>query len=176
AGYTVLLSPREVRLNVRGERGGSRSLQLRLGGASGTPSIEALEPLAARSHYYRGHDPRRWITGVPHYAPLRCGGVSPGTGLVFYGTDGALEYDFTRRPHAAPDQIRMELVLDGDAGPVAPRLEEGALVLASDAGTFFRLAEPLIYQEQDGRRTRIAGAYTLQEGGQVGITVGDYDR
>src|SRR5262249_26579793 len=52
----------------------------------------------------------------------------------------------------------------------------GALVLASDAGTLFRLAEPLIYQEQDGRRTRIAGAYTLQEGGQVGITVGDYDR
>jgi len=44
----------------------------------------------------------KWPTGVPTCAKTRARDVYPGIDLLYYGTQGQLEYDFILAPQADP--------------------------------------------------------------------------
>lgn len=121
-------------------------------------------------NYYRGSQPRAWLTKVPGYARVRYSQVYPGISLVFYGSGGKLEYDWEVAPGADPSRIRIQI--DGSCELAVD--SGGDLVLATAAATA-RLRKPRIYQDARAGRTEIAGGYTLHGAREVAFRLGEYD-
>jgi uncharacterized protein (TIGR03437 family) len=162
-GYTLALRADRAELLGRGGR-----IAATLVGA--TPGQgQAESPLPGVVNYLVGAA-ASWHTGIPTYARVRYREVYPGIDVVYYGTEGHLEYDFVLAPGADPRKIRVRY--DG-----ASRLRldaRGDLVIESASGEM-RQPRPTIYQETDGVRRPIAGSYTLR-GQTVRFDVAAYDR
>jgi hypothetical protein len=128
------------------------------------------KPQTAFSNYYFGSDPEKWRTGVVRVAEVKYEQVYPGVDLVFYGNQRQLEYDFIVAPGADPHQIR--LVFTG--ADVMKLDDNGDLLLATKGGEL-RQHHPVIYQEADGARQRVAGNFVITSQNNVSFAIGDYD-
>jgi hypothetical protein len=127
---------------------------MKLLGSNPRARVEGVEPLPGRVNYLKGKDPKRWRAGIPTYRRVRCGRVYPGVDLVYYGSQGRMEYDFVLQPGADPGQIRLAY---GGADKVTLDAA-GDLVLHAPGGEL-RQHKPVVYQEVDGQRVPIAGEY-----------------
>src|SRR5439155_27006231 len=110
ARYVASFSPDQVTLSLArpGTAEGSASrVRMKFIGARADARIEGLESRVARSQYYLGPDPARWVTDVPHYGRVRYDQLYPGIDLIFYGGPDDLEYDFVVAPGARPETIRI---------------------------------------------------------------------
>jgi len=176
SGYTLLLTAAEAVLSLNRplrdaawERGrparpdaAERAalpgavLRMKLINANPQPEVRGVEELPGKSNYFIGNDPSKWRTNVPNYAKVEYRDVYPGINLVHYGNGGQLEYDFVVSPGADPSAIRF--AIEG-----ADKMEldaQGDLVLHA-GGSEARLSKPVVYQEVDGVRQEISGAYIL---------------
>jgi hypothetical protein len=179
SGYSMVLGNDGVILSLvsktRSKSSSSRSesgvqtLRMKLAGASPNANLSALDPLPGRSNYFIGNDPAEWRTGVPQFARVRYESVYPGINLVFYGNEGHLEYDFQVAPSGDPSQAELEF-----SGAEKLELRDGSLVIRGQNGNV-RLDAPSVYQEIDGRKQTVEGAFVLRAANRVGFTVGAYD-
>ena len=145
-------------------------LRLSLVGANPEPVIHGEAALPGKVNYLRGKDPAAWRTGLSTYAKVRYEGVYPGVDLVYYGTQGQLEYDLVLAPGADPTVIRLAF-----AGADQMRLDDtGNLVLTLGAQQVIQQT-PRVYQETNGKRTPIPTRYVLADNRQVSLAIGDYD-
>ena len=190
AGYTLFLTPQESVLSLLKPAGHAREartgsgtdgrptgapsgvaiVRMRLDGASPHPRIEGLGRLPGATNYLIGRNHRRWQTGVAGYARVQYGDVYPGVGLVYYGRQGRLEYDFRVAPGANPGVIAFRV--SGSRGLTLDR--SGNLVIATAAGPVRELL-PVAYQSVAGQRRPVAGRYVLGSGGRVRFALGAYD-
>jgi len=132
------------------------TLRLRFVGANAHAAVVGLDRLPGTSNYLLGANPRAWHVGVPGYARVEYRGIYPGVNLVYYGTQGRLEYNVVLAPGAKPRTVR--LAIDGAR---SLRIDaRGNLVLRTDAGDL-RQDKPVIYQEVGGVRHSVAGRYVL---------------
>jgi hypothetical protein len=144
-------------------------LRFKLSGANASANLAGAGPLPSRYNYFTGKSPDRWRTGITAYSRVRSSEVYPGVDMLYYGTNGELEYDFIVAPGADHKAIRLdiegadEIVID----------DRGDLVLHM-AGEEMRLRKPAIYQEKNGRRETVEGGYTLHNNA-AGFDVGSYD-
>ena len=158
-------------------RNTQHAIRMRLVGSNSAPRVAGGSVLAGRSNYFIGSDPRKWRTDVPAYAQVRYQGVYPHTDMVYYGSQGRLEYDFVLHPGADPKRI--SLAFDG-ADRVAVDAAGNLVLHAGDRQVRFR--KPVVHQEIAGRRTPVAGGYTLAPSRKpgtspsVGFRVAAYDR
>ncbi len=185
-GYAVYLTPSEAVLAVARPgtaRGASRVPGaarrnppvvdvLRIALAGGNPRAEAvgLDNLPGRVNYFRGKDPARWRAGVRTYAKVRYRDVYPGVDVVYYGKHGALEYDLVVAPDADPRVIALTF---DDARRI--ELDPSGDLMLHLAGGAVRQLKPVVHQEVDGVRRRVAARYTV-EGRRVGVHVAAYDK
>jgi len=149
------------------------TVRMKLSGAIPGARLEALEKLPGISNYYLGNDPAKWRTNVPQYARLIHHDVYPGIDMVFYGSEGRLEYDCIVRPGADASRIRLTY-----EGVERLRLDSnGDLLLAAGSRTL-RQKKPVVYQQDaDGQRQEVEGSYQLAANGmEVRFSLGDYDR
>jgi fibronectin type 3 domain-containing protein len=182
SGYTLFLTGSEAVLRLptrgsdrKGAPSGSSVVRMQLQGANRTAQARPERELATQSHYLLGNDPARWRTGVRHYAQARYEQVYPGVDLVYYGNQRQLEYDFVVAPGADPGRIRLRFQ-GAERVEVSP---EGDLLLHTAEGTL-KQHRPVVYQEQGGRRTPVAGRYLLAlatpgASPTVGFDVPQYD-
>ncbi len=145
-------------------------LRMRFEGAQAPSAATALDPLPGVSHYYVGNDPAKWRTDVPQYRRARLTGVYPGIDVVYYGTNGQLEYDFVIAPGADPRSI----VMSFDGARRVALAETGDLRLELAEATL-TLRRPLAYQEVAGARREVSSRYRLDDGGRVGFELGPHD-
>jgi len=138
-----------------------------VGGLLGS-GLHGRRKLSSKSHYFLGNDPARWRTNVTHYARVEHDEIYPGVGLVFYGNQSQLEYDFLVAPGADPGQIKLgfegadELSIKAD-GDLVLKLDNGEVVLH----------KPIVYQENP--RQSIEGRFVLESPQAVGFEIGAYD-
>lgn len=187
AGYSLFLDSTEAVLAMRtaqpasvgrsaASRSGSvnapsmESVRMTLVGSNPAAAIAGSDRLPGRSNYFIGNDPKKWHTGVPQFAGVHYQSVYPGIDLVFYGSQGHLEYDFKVAPGADPSQA--ELQFDG-----ATKLElsHGDLILKGTAASV-RLQAPRAYQSVAGRQQPVDGRFVLRAANRVGFEIGAYDR
>ena len=148
----------------------STILRMRLMGANPTPGVIGVEQLPGRNHYFIGNNPNKWIRNIPQYARVKYGGIYPGVDLIFYGNQKQLEYDFVVDPGADPGVIRIKfagmdkLSLD-DNGNLALQIGNDRIIMRA----------PVIYQEINNQKQRVAGHYVLCKTGEVGFNVAPYD-
>jgi hypothetical protein len=96
--------------------------------------------------------------------------VYPGIDLVYYGSQGHLEYDFQVAPGSDARTIQL-----GFEGARSVKVDSGDLVLATDAGDV-RLEAPRVYQVDGNARKPVAGHFALLAADRVGFEIGNYDR
>jgi len=186
AGYALFMTPGEAVLSLRrgppakepappnrdqaSEPSRPAVLRLKCHGANPAPRVSGLEPQPARSNYFIGDDPSRWRTEVPHFGKVRYQEVYPGIDLVYYGRQRQLEFDFVVQPGADPRQIGLDF--EG-----ADRIEtdaQGDLIVHIE-GDVLRQHKPVVYQERNGERQAVAGAYVVETERRVAFRLGDYD-
>jgi hypothetical protein len=159
----------------------SSVLRMRLVGANNSPPVQGEVELLGKVNYFIGNDPSRWRTNISSFAKVQYREVYPGTDLVYYSNqEGRLEYDFVLAPGADPNLIALKF--DG-----ADRIELDASgdLIAWVGGRPVRWQKPIVYQEFNGRRTEIAGAYRIHDGAlafqadaahRIGFELAAYDR
>jgi hypothetical protein len=143
---------------------------MQLLGANPTARPVGLDPLAGKVNYLIGNDPSQFHTGIGTYGRVEYQNVYTGIDLVYYGTQGQLEYDFLLAPGADTKSIRLSF--QGADGLSLDAL--GDLVVHTAAGDLVEHA-PVLYQENGGVRETVSGRYVLEGNGQVGFQVGPYD-
>src|SRR5208337_3150734 len=125
-------------------------------GANPKAQIRGEAELPGKVNYLVGNDPAQWHTGVPTFAKVRVERMYPGIGLVYYGNQQQLEYDFEVAPGAEPAAIKIHFT---GADKIAVNAQ-GELVLALGDGEI-RQPKPVIYQMANGARQEISGGYRL---------------
>jgi hypothetical protein len=170
SGYALFLTNDEAVLELRGHSKARSIVRMELEGANAAPQFTALEQLPGKSNYFIGNDPKKWRTNVPQYRRVSEGNVYPGVNLVYYGTQGQLEYDFDVAPGANPSVIRL-----GFKGADRMHLDaQGELVLDTASGEV-RLRKPVAYQELAGSKQPVAVGYALTDKGSASFQVAKYD-
>ena len=173
--YTVFLTTTEAVLSPRGRPASEATerpvVRMKLVGANPAPTTTPANALPGKVNYVPGDGPEARLTDIPTYGKVRYSAVYPGIDLVFYDNEGHLEYDFVVAPGIDPKVIALDF-----AGTKAIHIddEDGTLVLHTSAGQI-RHSAPLVYQERDGERERIAGQWVFTGSQEVGIRVSTYD-
>src|SRR5260370_28029672 len=142
---------------------------MKLAGANRSALVTGAEELPGKSNYFIGSDPAKWHRNIPQFARVRYENIYPGINLVFYGSQGRLEYDFQVAPGANP--ARPELEFDSST---KLELEGGDLVLHGQ-GDSVRLYAPPVYQRLGSREQSVEGHLALRAANPVGFEVGRYD-
>ena len=161
--YRVFLTPNEAVFAFRGiseapqnkQRASHSvpdSLRLHLIGTNPQAGSEGRKTLPSYSNYLIGNDPRKWRTHVPQFAEVWCPAIYPGIGLVYYGNEGQLEYDFIVAPGANPDRIKFS-VGGSESGSSIRVNEHGDLVIPGRDGEVL-FHKPLLYQGKSCNREK----------------------
>jgi uncharacterized protein (TIGR03437 family) len=149
----------DTRLAIHSEA--STPIVMDLIGARKNIRAEGLDLQPGISSYFLGNDPKKWRSGVPHYARVRYKDVYPGIDVIYYhNAEGRLEYDFTVQPGADASAIRLAYnqPLHVDA--------TGDLLIAG-----LRQRRPRVYQNG----TEIACEYLAGSKNQIRIALASYD-
>jgi hypothetical protein len=148
---------------------GDDKIRMRLTGSSSDKAPTAEQPLPGTVNYFIGNDPAKWLTNVSTYGKIRYAGVYPGVDLVYYGTQGRLEYDFAIAARASVKPIRLAF-----EGVERLRLDERGSLKVRTAGHEVAFEPPVAYQISAGRRALVAAHYHI-DGTAVRFEVGSYD-
>jgi len=183
SGYSLYLDPagavlamQTARPALAGQRGPDQSkpsrsvesVRMTLVGANAA-AVAGSDLLPGKSNYFIGNDPKKWHTGIPQFAGVHYQSVYPGIDLVFYGSQGHLEYDFKVAPGADPSQA--ELQFDG-----ASKLElSGGDLILKGTEADVRLQAPRVYQRAGAQQQTVEGHFVLRAANRVGFKVGAYD-
>ena len=158
--YRTQLSATETRVVADG-----KTVALRFEGAQDT-GLQGIEPLRASTNILRGSDRSRWQFGLPNFGRVMASGIYPGVDIIYYGSQGDLEYDLVLHAGADPRQIRFRV-----DGTEAQLDRDGNLV----AGAVHK--RPVTYQTAaNGSRTRIESRFRRNADGTFGFDVAKYDR
>lgn len=174
--YTLFLNPAEAVLGLQtapsagNPAGQTLGVGLKLVGSNPSAAAQAGDLLPGISNYFVGNNPADWHTNVPNYAKVSYQNVYPGIDLVYYGNQGALEYDFVVNPGASPGVIRLAV-----QGAQSLSLDaQGDVVLHTVGGDLLEKA-PIVYQMVNGVRQTVAGRFVLENQNQLGFAVGAYN-
>jgi hypothetical protein len=161
-GYGVLLTADQAILRL----GDAKPVRMKLAYGRSVPVVEAVDQLPGRANYFLGNDQSKWRAGVTQYARVRYRGVYPGVDVVFYGTQGRLEYDLIVAPG-----VDLSTVVWRFSGAGKLRLNaNGDLLLQTAAGPLEQ-AKPVVYQEVAGKKKLLDCKYVLKGKSAVGFEV-----
>ncbi len=185
-GYAVFIAPSEAVLALAPRQSGGgvsgravppAVVRMRVAGGRADAVLAPGPALPGRVNYLRGADPRQWRVDVPTHRSVTARQVYPGIDAVFYGSPSDLEYDFVVAPGADPDLVALDFT-DVAGAPLQLSVDtEGHLQFAG-AVAGARMERPRLYQDIDGVRRVVTGAYVLDRtGGRsvVRFELGAYD-
>jgi len=148
-------------------------LRIKLVDANPSIKIDGMDRLAGKSNYFSGNNPKNWHSNIPTYAQVKYRNVYPGIDLVYHGaSQRQLEYDFVLAPGADPKAIGLRF--EG-ATRLAFNRDGDLIVHLPDGGEVIHHA-PLVYQERDGKRTRVDGKCLLRNTNTITFDLASYDR
>lgn len=161
-GYSLSVTSQGADLNLSGH-----ALRMRLAGADGLATLEALDRMPGRTNYILGRDlPRSYAL----YGRVRSRGVYRGIDVLFRGNQERLEYDFEIAAGLDPSRIKVDFQ-GADEIRIDPR---GALILRAGA-LEMRQPKPVAYQIIDGKQSPVEVGYQLDASNQVRFHLGPYD-
>ena len=147
----------------------SSLLRLKWLGSIRSSPIPVGNEVPGKSNYFRGQDPAKWWSDIPHYARIRQR-VYPGVDVTYYGNHQQLEYDLKLAPGVDPSVIRLS-VEGAREIRVSPK---GDLAIETPSGEI-RQRKPSVYQ-LIGRKKFLRGHYVVRRQGEVGVEISNVDR
>lgn len=165
-GHALELTAAQARVRFADS---DRAITLALAGANAAAPIAGEAPSAAPSHFLLGADPARWRRDVRGYERVRVRGARPGVDVLWYGHEGALEFDLEMAAGVDP----AVLALDVDGADAVALGADGGLALRAGDRTL-ALRAPVAWQERAGVREPVAARFTI-DGTRVGFAIGARD-
>jgi len=163
-------SIRQLEMAALAQKSPAITFGIDLVGSKANPQVVGEDPRSTKVNYFIGRDPKKWRTNVPTYGRVRYRDVYPGIDLIYYSNDRSMEYDFYLAAGADATKIKFNVKGADDLSVDS----DGNLVLSKGASQV-RFRTPVLYQQIDGVRTRVPGAYAWHGGTNVGFEVGPYD-
>jgi uncharacterized repeat protein (TIGR01451 family) len=161
----------------RSAAGTEAVLNMQFLGANKNALVSASNQLPGSSNYFIGNDPAQWRKNVPSFEKIRYAGVYPGVDVVYYGSQRQLEYDFVIAPGADPNVIALQFTTGAQAAQnLSPVIDNTGDLIAHLEGGDVRFHKPVVYQLAGSQKQIIDGGYVLEANGDVGFSVGAYDR
>jgi uncharacterized protein (TIGR03437 family) len=152
-------------------RSKARTIRTTIEGANSQAQGQAQEPMSGRVNYFKGNDPKRWVTDIPTFGRVTFPQIYPGIDLSYHGTGGYLENDFIVYPGA--DASRIQVRFDG-ADDVRVESDGSLTIAAGREGLSWK--KPVVYQTTaTGRRKLVEGRFRNDSNGAVGFEIGVYD-
>ncbi len=167
-GYNLLLKSEEAIIAFDAS-GKQHILRMKLESAFNSKVI-GVDPLPGKANYFIGNNPKQWHTNIPTYSRVKSVDVYRGIDMVYYSVQGVLEYDFIVKPGADPKQIAMSI-----EGADQMKLDPSGDLIVSIPDEEIRFPAPRIYQEVNGVRQTIAGAFVLKQNRQIAFDLSSYD-
>ena len=166
-GYTLQVRRDGAHMELA-DSGVRHSLTMRMVGARLEGDVEAQDPQPGRSNYLIG-DSSQHRRDIPHFGRVVARDIYRGIDLVYYGRQGAVEYDFVVSPGADPS-------------PIALRFQgHDSMTVDADGDLVFRWSsrelrqnKPVIYQLPG--RTPVNGSFAINADGTVGFQIDAWDR
>jgi hypothetical protein len=147
------------------------ALRLQLADARSGVIASGEGELPGKANYLLTGDPKTWRTNLRMFRAVRYRSVYPGIDLVYYGSQGRLEYDFVVAPGGDPSRIS----IDVRGAPGLSISAEGDLLLDTGRGSF-RFSRPTVYQQDSkGNRKLVAGAYVLEGSHRIRFHLAPWD-
>lgn len=168
-GYSLSLRPDEARIRIGGGKESKESalIQMKIRGARSDAAGFESDKLASYTNYLVG-DRSKWLQGVPHYGKVRFERIFDGIDVVYYGTNGKLEYDFIVAPGVDPSILQLSF-----EGARNLSLVDGNLQIGTAVGNL-ELLKPTVYQEIEGKRRIVESSYLLRNN-EVRFQIASYD-
>ena len=116
-----------------------RQVRMEFAGAAQRSAGHGEEATGGYSNYFVGKTDKEWFTGVPHFGRLRYREVYPGIDVVYYGANGAIEFDFIVKPGTDVSQIGMRF-------HEAASLTVDEDVVVEKDGAEMRVRRPRVFQ------------------------------
>src|SRR6185503_13388400 len=170
-GYGLFLTSTESVVVLTGTKDQKPAvLRMQLLVSNPAARILPLDPQRGTVSSYIGNAPEKWQKDIPTFGKMRYEEIYPGVDLVYYGHQGALEYDFILSPGANPKNIHF-----GVKGADKIRIDRHGDLLLHTAFGDVRHHKPVIYQQIDGVRREIAGHYVMRGRRDVGFEIAEYN-
>lgn len=169
--YELFLTQQEAVLELESTGRKVSVLRMGLNGANAQAELDGSGKLPGASNYLIGNDPSKWHRNVPQFASVRYRQVYPGIDLVYYGSQGQLEYDFEVAPGADARAISLNLT-----GAQKISFERHGDLALKTSGGEVRLQSPQVYQRVGAERHPVSGRFVRKGASAIGFEVGDYDR
>jgi hypothetical protein len=168
--YTQFVTDDAIVWKLRGENG-AHAVYMDFPGAA-RARVSGADALAAPSHYLRGNDSSKWISGARQFSSVVLADLYPGIDLKLHGERGKPEYDFIVAPRADADAIRVRF-RGADAVTLGA---DGALSVASPAGELIH-HKPVAYQrDASGNTAWVDARFVRVALDELRFEVGAYDR
>lgn len=164
------ISPNEAQIILCKSGAQSSAMQMRFIGANSSAQIRGDAELSGKINYLVGNDSAQWRSGISIFGKVSVDEIYPGIGLVYYGNQQRLEYDFTIAPGANPNAIQIRF----DGVDKISVNAQGELVLTLRDGEILQ-PKPVIYQTVDGAHKTISGGYKILDAHTVSFFLGKYD-
>ncbi|MBI2890653.1 MAG: SBBP repeat-containing protein [Nitrospirae bacterium] len=146
--------------------------ELDLQGARKDPVALGLDPVRTRSHYFKGPNPDRSLTDIPHYARVAYEDVYPGIDLIYHTSSKRIEFDFLVAPGANTQSIR----IGWGTASTAAVTPNGDLWIKGPAGEL-TLRRPVAYQDTLLAHQPVDAEFVLDPSTHsAGFRLGPYDR
>ncbi len=138
-----------------------------VGGNSKSRPVSDDLQITRRNYYYSIPVPREY-TNVRSFGRVRYPEIYPGIDLVYYGSEGQLEYDFEVAPGA--DASAIALRVEGGTA----ELHDGDLLLRA-GGEELTIKAPRSYQVHNGVKSEVKSAFSMLDSATFRFTIEAYD-
>lgn len=171
SGYQVGFTASGPVFALPGERGeGGDAVTLRFIGAKKSAQPVAERPTGHKTNYFLGDSAERQFKDIPNFESVAYRSIYPGIDAVFYGKNGAVEYDLVLEAGADPRKIEL-----GFAGARKLEVDARGDLLVHTAQGVLRQHKPVVYQMRGGERRVVASAYEVRPGNKVTFKLAGYD-
>jgi hypothetical protein len=146
----------------------SSTLRMKFVDANPKPKIAPTGILAGTQNYLSG---KQNVLNLPGYGKVNYNDLYDGVNLTFYSNQQSLEYDFIIAPNADVSAIRLKFT-----GAESINIASNGDLVLKVGGEEVRHLKPNIYQETAGVKKEVEGEYAINDKGEVGFRIGQYDK
>jgi hypothetical protein len=133
-------------------------------------SIKPQNPSTAKVNYFKGNNPKQWISNIPTYHSISYGEIYPNIELQLKAYSKNIEKLFLIKPHAQIENIKIKVEGIKDL----KINEKGQLVLSTSLGEVLFTKPKGYYQDQIEQEIEVS--YVVYNKDEYGFKIKDYDQ
>lgn len=132
------------------------------------PQIIGTNEFNCTLNYFKGEDISKWKCSIPLYEKLLYKEVYNGIDILYYENKGRIKWKFTVKPNKNINNILLNF-----NGANKIYLDENSDINVDIQGRILKVSKPESYQNNN--KEKIESCFVIDEDGNIGFNISDYD-